>query len=127
MLLSIRAEWPEKAGFSIDRPVGLDAYTFLHFLTEMKIEINGIVLTVPAGACIIFSPNTPQHFWSQKDMRHNWFHTSADFKRLLEKYSIPENVIFYPLSVEFISTIFRDLEIETLSDRIFREPYKRQM
>lgn len=121
MLLSIRAEWPEKAGFSIDRPVGLDAYTFLHFLTEMKIEINGIVLTVPAGACIIFSPNTPQHFWSQKDMRHNWFHTSADFKRLLEKYSIPENALLYPSNHESISQYIFHLENEFFGDEQYRQ------
>lgn len=41
MLTSIRARWPEKGGFVLNRPVGLKQYTFLHFLTEVQIEIDG--------------------------------------------------------------------------------------
>ena len=39
-----RHAWPEKAGFTIDRPRGLPEYTFLHFFESVQILVNGETL-----------------------------------------------------------------------------------
>ena len=40
-ITDIRHDWPEKAGFTLVRPTGIEIYTFLHFMNSVEIEING--------------------------------------------------------------------------------------
>ncbi len=116
MLLSVRHDWPEKAGFLISRPSGLDSYTFIHFLTPVRLRTQGAEISVRAGGCIFFAPDTPQFFQSDSDVIHNWAHFDKRLSEKLTLYNIPTDQILYPKDVGFISDIFRKLEIENFSE-----------
>ena len=45
-ITDIRHDWPEKAGFTLVRPTGIEIYTFLHFMNSVEIEINREKVTV---------------------------------------------------------------------------------
>ena len=73
-ITDIRHDWPEKAGFTLVRPTGIEIYTFLHFMNSVEIEINGEKVTVRPGACIFYAPDEPQWFHSDSNLTHNWAH-----------------------------------------------------
>ena len=123
MLHSVRHDWPEKAGFLISRPQGLDIYTFLHFSTSIRFKFGDTVVEARPGACIFYPPHVPQWFGSDKDVVHNWLHATPAFSTLLEQFGIPQNEIVYPADPSFISGIFRKLETEHFSDH----PYKYEL
>lgn len=113
MIISkIRHDWPFKPGFAISRPGGYPEYTFLHFLTPIRIRLNGEIIDARPGACIFYSPETPQFCSSETDVIHNWMHASEGLKPLLERYNIPVNCILYPNGDNFISKLFQKMETE---------------
>lgn len=123
MLHSVRHDWPEKAGFLISRPQGLDTYTFLHFSTSIRFKFGDTVVDAQPGACIFYAPHVPQYFGSDKDVVHNWLHTTPALSALLEQFNIPQNEIIYPADPSFVSGIFRKLEAERFSDH----PHKNEL
>lgn len=81
-ITDIRHDWPEKAGFTLVRPTGIEIYTFLHFMNSVEIEINREKVTVRPGACIFYAPDEPQWFHSSSNLTHNWAHFAPDFRVL---------------------------------------------
>lgn len=120
-ITDIRHDWPEKAGFTLVRPAGIETYTFLHFMSSVEIVINGEKRSARPGACIFYAPNEPQQFHSDGDLVHNWAHFEPDFHAQLLHYHIPENTLLYPHAAEFISGIFRKAEAAFFSDEPFRD------
>ena len=120
LLHSVRHDWPEKAGFLISRPQGLGNYTFLHFSTPVQFRIHGELVQARPGACIFYTPGTPQWFHSPQEVIHNWLHAEPDLGDLLQKLQIPQNTLLYPADTKFISEIFRELEVEHFSDSPFK-------
>lgn len=120
-LHSIRHDWPEKAGFLISRPNGHSQFTFLHFTTPVILRVNNQTIHASPGACIFYSPGTPQWFYSEDMLIHNWMHVSSDLNALLETYSIKTNTLYYPNNPAFISEIFRRIELEFFSDNPHKE------
>lgn len=121
MIISgIRHDWPEKAGFLISRPEGLEEYTFLHFTTAAQFRFGDQVIQARPGACIFYSPGTPQWFRSSQAVIHNWMHTDASLAYLLERYGIPQNTLLYPHTTDFISEVFQRLEMEHFSENPHR-------
>ena len=122
MIISqIRHDWPFKPGFSISRPGGYPEWTFLHFLTPIQIRINGETIEARPGACIFYSPATPQFCRSDADVIHNWMHATHELEGLLEQFGIPENQILYPAEDDFISPLFQKLETEFFKEERYRE------
>ncbi len=120
-IISVRHDYPEKAGFKIYRPVGRSDYTFLHFEDKMTVEMNGKKITTEPNACILYSPDIPQFFYSEKaDITHNWMHFTADAAPLLSKFNIPLNKIIYPKESKFISRLFYKMEIEINNENPFK-------
>ena len=78
-ITDIRHDWPEKAGFTLVRPTGIEIYTFLHFMNSVEIEINREKVTVRPGACIFYAPDEPQWFHSDSNLTHNWAHFAPGF------------------------------------------------
>lgn len=118
---SIRHDWPEQPGFTISRPQGWPDYTFLHFLSPVRLLSCGEIIEVRPGGCIFYSPKTPQWFCATGPLLHNWMHPEPAFGLLLEKYSIPQNQILYPENPGFISDALRQLETEYFSRNPFRD------
>ena len=120
-LYSIRHDWPELAGFLISRPKGLPEYTFLHFVHPIRLRIREQTVLTKPGACIFYRPDTPQWFYSESDVLHNWAHFHPDLTEKLQRYNIPQDTILYPGDCAFISDIFRLLELEYFSENQYRE------
>ena len=120
-ITDIRHDWPEKAGFTLVRPTGIEIYTFLHFMNSVEIEINREKVTVRPGACIFYAPDEPQWFHSDSNLTHNWAHFAPGFRVQLLRYRIPENTLLYPRAAEFISGLFRKTEAAFFSNEPFRE------
>lgn len=120
-LLGIRHDWPEQSGFTISRPLGIENYTFLHFMTPVQITVGEKTLDATPGACIFYSPDTPQWFCATGPLLHNWMHPDPIFRQLLEQYNIPENTLLYPANPAFISQIFWEMETEYFSDNPYRQ------
>lgn len=100
----------------LSRPTGHEAYTFLHFITPVKIRLgNKTILTEP-GACIFYEPTVPQFFHCETDMLHNWMHCTENLSELLTEYKVPCNKILYPEDTSYISDIFYKLETEYFSE-----------
>ena len=120
LIQSVRHDWPERSGFLISRPQGLPNYTFLHFITPVKLLINGQILQVKPGGCIFYSPGTPQWFQCENSLLHNWVHFAPELAEKLAEYGLQADQVLYPRDSEFISEIFRVLEAEFLDERPFR-------
>lgn len=114
-IISIRHSYPEKAGFIIDRPVGREDYTFLHFYQSVEIVTNDKTVRTAPHACILFKPHTPQYFRCETDLIHDWFHfsdLSESEKDALFIKEIPTDTILYPVQYEFITRIVFEMEKE---------------
>lgn len=121
-IIAVKHDYPERAGFVINRPFGREDYTFLHFEEKMTVELEGQTIITEPNACILFSPKTPQFFCSEnKDITHNWMHFTPDAADLILKYEIPENRIMYLKDSKFISRHFYKMEIELNSNNPFKE------
>lgn len=73
------------------------------------------------GACIFYSPNSPQWFHSPERLIHNWMHPGPEFAELLQQYQIPENTLLYPRDTSFISGLFQKMEREHYSDNSYKQ------
>ena len=119
-ICSVRHAWPEGKNFEIIRPVGWKNYTFLHFISPMRIRMpEGEIVTEP-HACIFYAPDVPQFFGSEQPIVHDWMHFSPDASSLFKKYGILENRIYYPSEPEKITALFREIENEWFSERQYR-------
>ena len=120
LIQSVRHDWPERSGFLLARPKGRQDYTFLHFITPVKLRVNGQTFSVKPGGCIFYAPGTPQWFHCDVPLLHNWAHFSPELASKLSEYGLPADQVLYPRESAFISEIFRVLEAEFLDDRLFR-------
>lgn len=121
LVTRVRHDWPEKAGFLISRPNGHPQYTFLHFSTTVDFRLQGKLYQAKPGACIFFTPRTPQWFHAKQDLTHNWLHAGTALDALLKEYSIPQNQLLYPGDTAFISELFQKIEMEFFSDHLYKE------
>ncbi len=105
----------------LSKPKGDKDYTFIHFITSVQINLGGKVVTTAPGACIFYKPSTPQWFYSENDMVHNWMHCTGALGDLLQEYKIPCAKLLYPDNTSFISDIFHKLETEYFSENQDKE------
>lgn len=120
-IVAIRHAWPEDKNFIINRPAGVETYTFLHFFGSVRIKISNNIVETRPGACIFYSPGTPQRYQSEAPLVHNWAHVDRSLKYRLQQYALEENRIYYPENGGFITEIFKEIENEWLSSRRFRQ------
>lgn len=84
---------------------GCGDFLFLHFITPYRIHLGDSVHFREAGDCIIFSPNTRQHYGSDGLLPYgnDWLHISGpSVKPLLKHLSLPVDTLFSPQSSTFI-------------------------
>ncbi len=111
-ITNVRHDWPEKPGFTISRPVGHPDYTFLHFMCPVTLEINGLRQELYSGACVIYSPKTPQWFRGERGVLNNWMHVSGNYRDMLKQCDLQADTIYYPSSDKFLSRLFAEIEAE---------------
>lgn len=101
--------------FIIDRPAGSGDMLFLHYLTPIHIHSRAGLTCEKPGACILYTPPFRQWYRGVKqDFNHNWFHMSGrDAEKLIRRYNIPTNTIFYPARADFIIPCLEEIKDET--------------
>ena len=120
---SCRHEWPEKAGFCLDRPRGLPYYIFIHFKTPVTYSIGGREEKLSPGACVICPPNTWSCIRSEGVLIHDWMHLSGEVEEMLSHFSLECRRIYYVKDSAHLSRMFQTIERELYSDM----PYKNEM
>lgn len=122
-LTGCRHEWPEKAGFCLDRPKGMPCYIFIHFKTPVTYSIDGIESELTPGACVICPPNTRSMIYSEGQLIHDWMHLTGDVAEMLRSYSLECKQIYYVKDSAYISRVVQSLEREFYSSM----PYKKDL
>lgn len=85
----------EAEQFHLKEDKGEPLYLFVHFYNPVIIVINGEEITVQKDACIIYSPNEPQEYYSLPGGFTNDYVKFIPDKNFIEKYNLPLNEIFY--------------------------------
>lgn len=120
-LKSIRHRWPEKPGIIIHRPVGHKHHTFLHFIRDAKITINGEEKIAPSGSCIFITRGVPQHYGSNTGLLHDWMHYGDKTAKIYRDMGIEENELITLTNGLDITKIMSELEYEFLSNRKYSD------
>ena len=116
-----RHEWPEKAGFHLDRPSGLPYYIFIHFKTPVTYSIEGKEQRLSPGACVICPPDTWSTIHSDVRLIHDWLHLTGDVEELLRSCFLECKKIYYVKDSAYISRLVQTLEREYYSTMPHKE------
>lgn len=118
-IVNIRHAWPEHGGFRIDRPKGCPEYVFLHFWNPMHLRCGKDTIVTAPNTCIVYTPDTPQWFASDRDLIHDWMHIEGDVAGAMAAFGLcPDSL--YPLhDGRFVTAIVQELEAEFFA----RRPY----
>ena len=109
----IRHAWPEKKGFSLERPDGAGEFILLHFWQPMSVLVGGTMTATKPNALIIYAPDTPQKFCNHKqDIVHDWVHIAGDVAEALARYGLRPDTVYYPANPSYITPIIREMETE---------------
>lgn len=115
----------------IYRPCGSGDYLFLLLHSEISFRLpEGIYQSRP-GACILYTPGTPQDYQAIKTFKNSYIHFSAP-EDFVQSFSFPENSLFYPETIQEIDHLIRDMqriflkrncyyemELDSLLERLF--------
>lgn len=110
-----RHNWPEEAGFVIDRPRGLQEYIFLHFKTEVEILVGGEIVTAPPGSVLIYNMDTPQWYRSPGPLLHDWMHMEGDIASLLFSQGLEPDRLYRLKNSAFITLLVQQIELELVT------------
>lgn len=119
-ILRVEALWPEKKGKIIHRDDIGDQYIFIHFITPVKAILRGEETEVKPGGCVIFGARRMQHFTADTcELLHDWFHADEDCGKLMTKYGLECERVYYPVDGNEITHIVNDIELEYTSRKPF--------
>ena len=105
----------------IDRPAGRMDYLFLLLLSPMEFQFADRTETARPGACLLYTPGTPQHYQAVCEFSNSYLHFYCDDPSVLTHYSLPENRLFYPGNTEQINDAIRRLYREYLTQPPYYE------
>ncbi len=106
----VHANWPENKGFILEINKCESYYVFIHFHTEVEL-ITGEV--IKPGGCVLYKPHSYRYFKAEKCiLYHDWMNIEGNFAKLIKKYNIECNRVYYPLNTCKITDIILDIESE---------------
>lgn len=74
-LLGCGHHFLHRRGLSILRPSGAGNFAFVLFKTEAEVLLNGQFVPAAKNSCIVFRPDTPQHYRDrEKPYINDWIH-----------------------------------------------------
>lgn len=117
IITNVRHEWPNRAGFCLNRENGHVDYSFVHFTTGVSIRLGGVEVDVPEHTCIIWRPGTPQYFYCENGMIHDWFHFKGVSEELFLSIGLPLDTLFHPKQSYFITDLVQEIESEYFAQR----------
>ena len=100
---------------TIYRPAGRMDYLFLLILAPMKFYFADRTEIAEPGACLLYTPGTPQHYQAVGEFSNSYLHFYCDTPDVLARYRIPENRLFYPAGTGPINAAIRQLHQEYLA------------
>ncbi len=74
-------------------------------------------------ACIMYNIDTPQKFYSQPQLLHDWIHFDGDMDSHFTKFGLEYDTLYYPSNAEFITQITMEMEHDFLSEKRNREEF----
>lgn len=107
---------------TIYRPAGSGDYLFLRFKAPMKVYLGDRITITKENACILYTPDTPQHYQAVHRFQNDYLHFSSDVNPA-QAFSIPENAVFYPGNSPQIDSCISHLQQEYFSGLPFREEF----
>ena len=112
----------EPRSFSLIRPNGTEEYLLLHFKTPAIFELEGKMLNISPGECIILSPGTPHSIYTDGcELIHDWMHFYPENEEEFLKLKIDINNFFTPTDTGIITTSIRRCEHELIYKDEFYE------
>jgi len=113
----IRHNWPERAGFTLHRPVGAQEYVLLHFHNQVELFFNGCEHITHPGALIIFSPGKMHRFISREPLLHDWMHITGPVREEIAVFGIAPDTLYQPGCGLRITELVARLEAESFARR----------
>lgn len=118
----IRSLWPEDNDFIIDRENIGNQYIFVHFLSPVKIYLNGNIISADEGSCILYDKFSHQKMYPDDcSLLHDWFHIEGDMNEIVGKYGFSYNKIYTVSNGSKITKIVQALENEYNAENVFSE------
>lgn len=120
----IKALWPENSDFAMIRENIGNQYIFIHFLSPVKIYIDGNIVSASEGSCILYDKFSYQKMYPD-DCRllHDWFHIEGDMNEIVGKYGFSYNKIYTVYNGSRITKIVQALENEYNAENIFTDNF----
>lgn len=104
----------------IYRPGGSGDYLFLLLKTPMKFYIGGELALSRENACMLYTPQTMQHYEAVQKFRNSYIHFLCS-EDLAGHFGIPVNTLFYPGNSDEIDEYIRKLQEERIASGLFAE------
>lgn len=117
----VRHRWAERAGFTLNRPMGAEEYILLHFLTNVSLSFAGETHFAEKGAFIVFSPGTPHFFTAHEMLLHDWLHISGDMRSFMNTFGLMPDVLYKADADAGVSDSIAFLENEFFAQRPYFE------
>lgn len=111
-ILQIRHNWPEVAGFMLNRPSGAEEYVLLHFHNIVEIEFDGHLQNTEPGSLILFSPGKPHCFRSKDPLLHDWMHLTGPVAQEISAFHLKPDTLYQPGCGLKITELIARLESE---------------
>lgn len=105
---------------TIYRPRGSGDYLFLLFKSPMKVYMGDGITVTKENACILYTPDMPQHYQAVHRFCNSYLHFSSD-ESPARSFPLPENEIFYPENSTQIDSCISRLQQEHFSGLPFRK------
>lgn len=91
----IRHNWPEIAGFDLDKPLGRAHYVFVHFLTPVEFKLREEWLSLNAGDLIVVEPHVPHRIVSRQPLLNDWMHVYGDIGEQMARFGLQVNTVYH--------------------------------
>lgn len=108
----------------IERPNGSGDYLFLCFMTPMKVYLKSETVIAKEGACILYTPGTPQTYRAVKRFKNSFVHFTCDDDSFLTTYDLPVNRIVYPPDIDALNNLLQFIYVESVGKQ---EHYEEQI
>ena len=116
-ILKIRHNWPEKAGFTLVRPMGTGDYVLIHFQTPVELRFDGCTHLTQPGAFVIFSPEKNHTIISHEPLLHDWMHLDGPVVEHLAAVGLAPDTLYQPTCGVQITGLIARLEAESFMQR----------
>lgn len=121
-ILEARHMYPEKNGFKIERPTGApDANVFVHFLTRVRMELDGKTIDVEPYTCILYDREAVQRWTALESLVHDWIHIDGDVDKYMKKYSLEYNHLYKLNDPIFVTQLVNEIEVEFFRGQKYSE------